>query len=672
MPRSRQLSTLPGRLTNRIKFEVERFILFRALHQFLLIALLIALIALLGGLAVFVLTDDFGGVPEAVWWAFLRLTDPGYIGDDEGSTRRVISTIVSILGYVVFLGALVAVMTQGLNQAIGRLQRGLTPIAQNDHILILGWSNRTPIIIQQLLLSESRVASFLRRRGVSDLRIVILAEEVTPEMMGEVRTMFGSYWETRKITLRSGTPLRLDHLERVDFRHASVIVLPSGEFSDDTLEYPDGRTIKTLLSMGTTVGVENRKKLPLMVAEIRDYHKGQIAQTAYGGPIEILESDLFLARLISQIIRVPGLSHIYYELLTHEVGNEIYLRTFPDLIGYAVCDLPDLFPEATLLGLYRNDARRFYPLTAVAEERIAKRDRLIMIAPGAEAGNLLQRERLEAYRDGKGDRGEIPGGSDDRATAPQTGRSDGRGRERLLILGWNRTVPALMEILKSYGEDAYDITSLSLISPEERLTRLARRGVLIDRDSVTWVTGEFTSTPEVEGIEPWTFDTVMICASEWLESSGESDARTVLGYLILETILEGRERRPHIVAQLMNETNAPLFPEDRCETITGPVVLSHLLAQIGLQRNLRGLFEELFGAGGAEIYFRPVVDYVPVDRPARFEEIRRAAFAAGEIAIGIRRPRNAAVNGGIELNPGRDLPLHFEPDDEIVVLVDEA
>ncbi len=660
--------SLPGRLKNRIKFEVERFILYRSLHQLMMIALVIALIALLGGIAAFFLTDDFGRLNEAIWWSFLRLTDPGYIGDDEGTARRTISTIVSVLGYVVFLGALVAVMTQSLNASITRLQRGLTPIAQNDHILILGWTNRTPIIIQQLILSKSRVANFLKRRGVSDLQIVVLAEDVTPEMMGDLRAFLGSFWRARQITLRSGTPLRVDHLERVDFRHASVIILPGGEFGDDVLEYPDGRAIKTLLSMGRVDLSEGENgdttKLPLMVAEIRDYRKGKIARDAYGGPIEVLESDLFQARLMAQNIRVPGLSHIYYELLTHEVGNEIYLRLYPDLVGTTFGDMLSRFSQALVIGVYRNDARRFYPLTALLDEQMRKGDRLVLITPGAKARQEPDAEDLDIP---------TPTITLSRPTSKLAGQSN-RLTHRLLLLGWNRSVPAILSVLNDYNDVHYEVTSMALIDEKERTTRLHRRGITLDGVDITWKTGEFTSTPEVEALEPWRFDTVVICASEWLESSGESDARTVLGYLILESILEGRRERPHLLAQLMNERNAPLFPEDRCETITGPVVLSHLLAQVALQKNLRGLFEELFGPGGAEIFFRPVNDYLGADRnhEVLFADLVTAALSRGEIAIGVRRRRFAARNGGILLNPPRRGTLKLEMDDEVVVLVDEV
>ena len=650
---------MPGRLRNRLKYEIERFILYRSLHQLLLIAVVIALIAVAGGVAAWLFTDDFS-LGEAIWWSFLRLTDPGYIGDDEGSVKRTISTIVSILGYVFFLGALVAVMTQGLNQTISRLQRGLTPIALNDHILILGWTNRTPIIVKQLLLSENRVRNFLRRLGASSLRIVVMAEEVQPEMMHDLRAFLGSYWSGRRITLRSGTPLRLEHLERVDFLHASVIILPSGEYGEDTPEYPDGSAVKTLLSIRNSAAsqLEEEEDMPQMVAEIRDYRKGIIAQSAYGGPIEVLESDLFIGQLIAQIIRMPGLSHIYYELLTHEEGNEIYLREYPKLMGKPIPELLPFFPETIILGLYRNDHRRFYPLTALAEDVLQAGERLVLIAPGTRSNDLVQISRSAREKS-------LPV-----ISTRSSIQHDSRQLRKILILGWNDFTPALLDALDSSPEEICEITSLALITAEERQNRLKRRGTKVERVGLNFVQGEFTSPTDVEGVEPWQFDNIIISASEWLESGGESDARTVLGFLILDQILNGRPGRPHILAQLMNEANAMLFPEDRCETITSPVVLSHLLAQVSLQHDLRGVFDELFGPAGAKIHFLPASQFGLTEGEYTFRDIEGKALAAGEIAIGLRIAANMNENGGIVLNPSRSILWNLKEEDEVVALID--
>ena len=60
-------------------------------------------------------TESFSQEGQAIWWAFRRLTDPGNLGDDEGLFTRVLSSVLTVLGYVLFMGSLIAIMTQWLN-----------------------------------------------------------------------------------------------------------------------------------------------------------------------------------------------------------------------------------------------------------------------------------------------------------------------------------------------------------------------------------------------------------------------------------------------------------------------------------------------------------------------------------------------------------------------------
>jgi hypothetical protein len=253
------------RVKNRIKFHVERLLL-RGVHfRLLVIGSLVGLIDVVGGILVQVRDAAFDDPWTAVWWAFLRLTDPGYLGDDEGVARRVISTVVTVLGYVLFMGSLMAIMTQWLNQTIRNLERGLTPIAQSNHILILGWTNRTAAIVEELMRSEGRVRRFLRRRSARGLHIVILAQEVSMERTLELRLALGDLWDLRKITFRSGTPLLVEHLERVDFKNAGAIILPGGDFVYGSADESDTRIVKTLLSVASHQAGQDDRALPLLV-----------------------------------------------------------------------------------------------------------------------------------------------------------------------------------------------------------------------------------------------------------------------------------------------------------------------------------------------------------------------------------------------------------------------
>ncbi|HKJ85038.1 MAG TPA: ion channel DMI1, partial [Spirochaetia bacterium] len=99
------------RFHNRALYLLERLFSRGPWAQLLVVAVIIAGISLGGGVLAYVLEPDRFAIGGAIWWAFLRLTDPGYLGDDEGVAIRTLSTILTVAGYVVFLGALVAILT---------------------------------------------------------------------------------------------------------------------------------------------------------------------------------------------------------------------------------------------------------------------------------------------------------------------------------------------------------------------------------------------------------------------------------------------------------------------------------------------------------------------------------------------------------------------------------
>ena len=314
------------RAKDRFTFLVERMLLRGAHYRLLFIAALLGVIAAVGGALVMEFAGGFSSTGEAMWWAFLRLTDPGYLGDDEGLVRRTVSTAVTISGYVLFMGALIAIMSQWLAQTMRRLESGLTPITQSDHVLVLGWTNRTAPIIEELLSSsEERLHRFLRRYGARRLNIAVLAEEVNAERVQELRDHLGPLWDSQHIVFRTGTPLDIDHLRRVDFANAAAVILP-GSFYDGAMQ-ADARTIKTLLSISRHAAHNGAERIPLIVAEIFDPRKVMVGVRAYTGPVEIISSDLFISRLIVQTLRHPGLSKVFNELLSGDRTNEVYVRS---------------------------------------------------------------------------------------------------------------------------------------------------------------------------------------------------------------------------------------------------------------------------------------------------------------------------------------------------------
>jgi len=195
---------LPFRIVDRVKFVVERQLVKGAGFQLLVVAAFIALISIAGGLAVLAVGQKFDSVGAAVWWAFLRLTDPGYLGDDIGAWQRFVSTLLTVSGYVVFMGTLVAILTRWLIAKMEELERGLTPVTLKNHIVVLGWTRHTLPLLTELLSASGRMRRFLEKHDAGRLNLVVLSEHASAEQVHELRIEPGIGRRARQIILRSG------------------------------------------------------------------------------------------------------------------------------------------------------------------------------------------------------------------------------------------------------------------------------------------------------------------------------------------------------------------------------------------------------------------------------------------------------------------------------------
>lgn len=641
-----------ARVKNYLKFRVERLLLSGAHSRLLFIASLIGIVAVGGGLLVQATDVPFDDRETAIWWAFLRLTDPGYLGDDEGLARRVISTVVTVLGYVLFMGSLIAIMTQWLNQTIRNFERGLTPIVRRNHILILGWTNRTSEIVSELMNAEGRVRRFLQLRGARGLHVVILSEDVSLERTMELRSALGPLWNPGKITFRSGIPLRIEHLERVDFQNASAIILPGADFAYGSADESDTRIVKTLLSISNQGGRGGGTgDLPLLVTEIFDPDKVFMAQRAYRGVLEILASDLFISRCMAQNVRHPGLSHVFHEILSHGVGNEVYIHTSEQFTGFRFGDLSGAYPKAVLLGIVRPHDEEFCPLLNPPGDLILEsEDRLVFLAQEYEDCEPLKNYQIE------------------RVSHKFRDVSDARvkSKRRVLVLGWNHKAAVLLKEFGRQVREQFEVAILSLIPLAQREAEIKQKGIDSRRVVVTHREGDPTSLSDLREMAPGGYDNVVILGSDWVETQEESDARTIVAHLVLRNVLDEGTHKPEILVDLMDFDNVALFEDCDTEVLVTPMIASHVLAQVALRREVNVVYEELFAAGGAEIFFRRIADYDIAGQNVNFGEIKEMSACRGEIALGIR-----LQNGGVVLNPARDEPYMLSESDDLIVLVRE-
>jgi len=410
--------------------------------------------------------------------------------------------------------------------------------------------------------------------------------------------------------------------------------------------------VKTLMTMGAALKQTPPEELPLMVAEIQNTRYISTLRALYPGSMEIIAGDEVICRLMVQNVRHPGLSHVFGEL-SDVSGSQIYVREESQLVGVPVNQLTYAFAEGVLLGVVRPQGDGFQALLNPPNDlRLETGDRIAVLAP--------------SYKDAAPP--ESLGAEVDLSERPVPEHAV-RAQRRVLILGWNHRVPALLDEFASYPKEQFDIDIVSQVSASKREKRIAVEALSTDRLTVRQLEFDYTLPAYLESVNPAIYNNVVLLASERLKSGAESDARTILGYLLLHDLMAAEAAVPSVLVELTDPDNVSLFENRLGEVIVSPVIVSHMLAHVALRRELRAVFDELFSSGGCEIFFRHIADYGLAQGEYSFADLQRAADTRGEIAIGIRRAGQEQMpHGGVELNPRRDEHLKLNNNDELIVL----
>lgn len=584
----RLLPPYPG-----LKFHFERLLLRGLRYRLLFASLIIMTVAVVGGILLLAFDSNSGDLGDSVWWAFLRLTDPGYLGDDEGYVGRALSTIITVLGYVLFLGLLIAILTQWMNQVIDKMEAGLTPVILNDHILILGWTHRTPYIVKELLLTRGRADRFLDSRGASDLRVVILADLTEQNtILPQLQLALGGLWSDRSVILRHGSALKLEDLERVSYDKAAAVILPGPDFGADSPGTADAEALKTLYAIYRHASKADIS-IPLMVVGLYVSGRQAIAQKAYGADIEIVMPEELLSQILAQCVLEPGLWDVYAELFSMNVGNTVYITENEQPGGKQFGELQRMFGQAVLIG--QIPANGGPPLLCPgSKHKVISEDRLVFIAKSF-ADCKVRNSKVQTID------GDWP---------PSVGKAASESCEerRILILGWSRKAPGLLDALIKQGDGKVALHNVGLSPIQKREADLRSRATFIDIDHVKFTEANFLLPHVLESLRPWEYDNIVILARERLGDEAFADAATMTASLTLEHILEDHEQKPRIILEIVEEENAGLLEGKGYDIVLSPLIISYMLSQVALKRELNSVFTELAGVGGAQICLRSPED----------------------------------------------------------------
>lgn len=568
---------------------------------------------------------------EAAWESLMRTLDPGTMGGDEGWAYRIVMLVVTIAG-IFIVSALIGVLSTGLEAKIAELRKGRSRVLEDGHTIILNWSPSIVDIVKELASANS---------GGKASRIVILADRDKVEMEDEIAAKAPKLRGVRVIC-RSGNPCDLNALAIVNPAAAkSIIVLaPEGEDAD-------AQVIKTILAI--TNGPAASRRLHHVVAEIRDADNAELARTVGGAGVQLVLADELISRILVQSTRQSGLSAVFAELLGFD-GSEIYTTRIGNLAGMTFGEALGAFDSGSLIGLCDDKSVRINP---AMDTVIQPDDQVVVVAEDKSAIRVKPNKR---------------GAVDVSALCDQQTRS--AAPERILMLGWNRKGPAIVQALSRFVQPG---SMLSIVADcPQFLAEVSRLTGAFDKLEIVHTLGDTTRASTLAALDLQSYDHAIVLGYTDNMSEQSADTRTLVTLLQLRKLSEASGRHINVVSEMADARNRALAEVTRADDfVVSNQLVSLMLAQASENPFLSAIFAELLDEHGSEVYVRPITDYVSIDRPITFFTIVEAARRRGEVAFGYKQTvvdRGVRNMGGVIVNPRRHEARTYAATDSIVVL----
>ncbi|HRQ33841.1 MAG TPA: NAD-binding protein, partial [Anaerolineales bacterium] len=245
--------------------------------------------------------------------------------------------------------------------------------------------------------------------------------------------------------------------------------------------------------------------------------------------------------------------------------------------------------------------------------------------------------------------------------------------ERCLILGWNRSGAMIVRELDNYTPKGSQTMIVSEDNSGVKKRIEARSGKLKNQE-ITMVEGDTTDRALLDSLGIEEYDHVIVLANEGLDAQA-ADAKTLLTLLHLRDIA-GKDETPFsIVSEMRDLRNRELAKSAKVDDfIVSEHLISLMMAQLSEDAELYGIFTELFDPEGAEVYLKPIGEYVTLGEAVNFYTVVEAAKKRNETAIGYRlisEAKDESKSYGVHTNPKKSETAIFSAEDKIIVFSED-
>ncbi|WVZ19375.1 hypothetical protein V8G54_006697 [Vigna mungo] len=317
-------------LNKQIAYRVDVFLSVYPYAKPLVLLVATLLLILLGGLALFgVTTEDLA---HCLWLSWTYVADSGNHASSQGIGPRLVAISISFGGMLIF-AMMLGLVSDAISEKFDSLRKGKSEVVEQNHTLILGWSDKLGSLLNQLAIANESLGG-----GT----VVVMAERDKEEMELDIAKMeFG--FKGTSVICRSGSPLILADLKKVSVSKARAIIVLA---EDGNADQSDARALRTVLSLtGVKEGLRGH-----IVVELSDLDNEVLVKLVGGDLVETVVAHDVIGRLMIQCARQPGLAQIWEDILGFE-NCEFYIKRWPQLEGMQFEDVLISFPAAIPCGI---------------------------------------------------------------------------------------------------------------------------------------------------------------------------------------------------------------------------------------------------------------------------------------------------------------------------------
>ncbi|KAL5156313.1 Ion channel CASTOR [Glycine soja] len=317
-------------LNKQIAYRVDVFLSVYPYAKPLVLLVATLLLIFLGGLALFgVTTEDLA---HCLWLSWTYVADSGNHASSQGIGPRLVAVSISFGGMLIF-AMMLGLVSDAISEKFDSLRKGKSEVVEQNHTLILGWSDKLGSLLNQLAIANESLGG-----GT----VAVMAERDKEEMELDIAKMEFDFKGT-SVICRSGSPLILADLKKVSVSKARAIIVLA---EDGNADQSDARALRTVLSLtGVKEGLRGH-----IVVELSDLDNEVLVKLVGGDLVETVVAHDVIGRLMIQCARQPGLAQIWEDILGFE-NCEFYIKRWPQLEGMQFEDVLISFPAAIPCGI---------------------------------------------------------------------------------------------------------------------------------------------------------------------------------------------------------------------------------------------------------------------------------------------------------------------------------